>query len=274
MFKDNIQISIITLTKNDINKFIKTLHSINTQTQKVEIEWLIIDGSTNSKDIELTIYKELKNNFSNSFFIRHIQSNKLNLNGIYPSMNYAKKISRGDFIIFLNSGDEFYESNSLEKLFKYSKTITTKSSLIFGQANIISPNKLKWNFPDKKLRNIVLWLKFFEPNHQAMLISRKLSNDFDFSEKYGLVADGYWKRKILENAEEIIYLNYPVSKFYLDGVSSIKPTKLNLTKIISNKNISPLRKLIFIVKFLVPSNLFFFYNYFQKLKSDVVNLIF
>lgn len=272
--KNNIQISIITLTKNDINKFIKTLQSINNQTQKVEIEWLIIDGSTNSQDIDLIIYKELKDNFSNSFFIRHIQTNKLNLNGIYPSMNYAKKISRGDFIIFLNSGDEFYESTSLEKLFKYSKIITTKSSLIFGQANIISPNKLKWNFPDKKLRNIVLWLKFFEPNHQAMLISRKLSNDFDFSEKYGLIADGYWKRKILENAEEIIYLNYPVSKFFLDGVSSIKPTKMNLIKIISNKNISPVRKLVFIIKFLVPSDLFFFYNYFQKLKSDVVNLLF
>ena len=55
MFKDNIQISIITLTKNDINKFIKTLHSINNQTQKVEIEWLIIDGSTNSQDIDLII---------------------------------------------------------------------------------------------------------------------------------------------------------------------------------------------------------------------------
>ena len=92
--KDNIQISIITLTKNDLNKFIKTLHSIHNQTQKVEIEWLIIDGSTNTQDTELIIYKELKNNFSNSFFIRHIQSKKLNLNGIYPSMNYAKKISR------------------------------------------------------------------------------------------------------------------------------------------------------------------------------------
>ena len=188
-------------------------------------------------------------------------------------MNYAKKISKGHFIIFLNSGDEFYESTTLEKLFKYSKTIAERSALIFGQANIISPNNLKWNFPDKNLRNIVLWLKFFEPNHQAMLISQKLSSDFDFSEKYGVVADGYWKRKILENAEEIIYLNFPISKFFLDGVSSTKPTKTNLIKIMSNKNISAIRKFIFIIKFLLPSNLFFFYNYFQKIKSDAINLL-
>ena len=69
---------------------------------------------------ELNIYKDHKDKVSSSFLIRHIHSNKLNLNGIYPSMNYAKKIN-GDFIIFLNSGDEFYESTSLEKLFKYSK---------------------------------------------------------------------------------------------------------------------------------------------------------
>ena len=41
----NIHISIITLTKNDHLKFIKTLKSIKSQKRDFNIEWLIIDGS-------------------------------------------------------------------------------------------------------------------------------------------------------------------------------------------------------------------------------------
>ena len=218
---NNNLVSVIISAFNSEETIDDSLKSIINQTQKTEIEWLIIDGSTNIKQEELNIYNNLKNRVSTSFLIRHIQCKTLNLNGIYPSMNYAKKISKGHFIIFLNSGDEFYESTTLEKLFKYSKTIAERSALIFGQANIISPNNLKWNFPDKNLRNIVLWLKFFEPNHQAMLISQKLSSDFDFSEKYGVVADGYWKRKILEEAVEIVYIRKPLIKFFLDSNSFV-----------------------------------------------------
>ena len=41
----NIQISIITLTKNNNLKLLKTLVSIRSQIRSFEIEWLIIDGS-------------------------------------------------------------------------------------------------------------------------------------------------------------------------------------------------------------------------------------
>ena len=40
----NIQISIITLTKNDHLKLIKTLNSIKSQKRNFNIEWIIVDG--------------------------------------------------------------------------------------------------------------------------------------------------------------------------------------------------------------------------------------
>ena len=75
MLRDNIQITIITLTKNDKDKFIKTLNSINNQTQRTEIEWLIMDGSPETHLEELNIYKDHKDKVSSSFLIRHIHSN-------------------------------------------------------------------------------------------------------------------------------------------------------------------------------------------------------
>ena len=46
---NNIQLTIITLTKNDNIKFLRTLKSINSQQISSKIEWLIIDGSSKIK---------------------------------------------------------------------------------------------------------------------------------------------------------------------------------------------------------------------------------
>ena len=188
-------------------------------------------------------------------------------------MNYGKKISEGNFIIFLNSGDTFFNKNSLKIFFENSITTDLNNSLIFGQAKIIANKKISWNFPGKRLKNINRWLKFFEPNHQSMLVSRTLANKIEFPTNYNIIGDGYWKRRILEEANLVVYINKPVINFFLDGVSSSKPSKKVLIDLISNNRISTTRKFIFIIKFLFPSKLFFFYFLIQKLKSNLVDLI-
>ena len=179
MINNNIQITIITLVKNDYQKFIKTLKSIKSQSKYFPTEWIIIDGS--NKTINKRIKFEIKNIFSldNNIFIKQINSNSLKLEGIYPCMNYGKKIATGKFIIFLNSGDQFFRENSLKTFFVKSLNLKTHNSLVFGQAKIIANNKIYWYFPGKRLTNFKRWLKYFEPNHQAMLISNNLANKFD-----------------------------------------------------------------------------------------------
>jgi len=140
-------------------------------------------------------------------------------------MNYGKRIAKGIFIIFLNSGDTFFNSNSLKTFFKKSINVDADNSLIFGQANIVANKKINWLFPGKHLKNINIWLMFFEPNHQTMLISRDLANQFDFPTQYNIIGDGYWKRRILRKASKVIYIKTPLIKFFLDGVSSTKPSK-------------------------------------------------
>ena len=273
MLKVNFQISIITLTKDDNLKFLRTLRSIKKQEITFNVEWIIIDGSNkklytlNNNDIDKNFTKEDK------LYIKHINSNAIDINGIYPCMNYGKKVSKGKYIIFLNSGDKFYDTGSLKLFFDYSLNIDNQFGLIFGQAEIIANKKLKWFFPGKRLKNINIWLKYFEPNHQTMLISRDLANRFDFTNKYNLIGDGYWKRKIIDNSDKVVYINSPVIQFFLDGVSSTKPSKQLLKDLIANKNISNLRKIIFFIKFIFPSKVFFLYFIFQKLKCNFIDLI-
>ena len=48
----NIQITIITLIKDDNLKFLKTLKSIKSQERTFNLEWVIIDGSNKQNQIQ------------------------------------------------------------------------------------------------------------------------------------------------------------------------------------------------------------------------------
>ena len=87
------------------------------------------------------------------------------------------------------------------------------------------------------------------------------------------VADGYWKRNIINNSSEVIYIKKPIVKFYLNGISSSKPSKRFLSNIIKNKKISIFRKFTFLIKYILPLKLFYLYYLSQKLKSLLIDLI-
>ena len=102
---------------------------------------------------------------------------------------------------------------------------------------------------------------------------KTLANKIEFPVKYNLIGDGYWKRNIIKNANSIVYINKPVINFFLDGVSSTKPSKKVFLDVIHNKEISIIRKFIFAVKFFFPNKIFYFYFLMQKLKSNLFDLI-
>ena len=276
MLNNNIHLTIITLSKNDNKKLLRTLKSVNSQKINMKVEWLIVDGSSKifyKKNDELikTLFNHEKEKY---LLINHIHSNVKRIFGIYPCMNFAKKISKGKFIIFLNGGDQFYNKNSLQIILDNTLNELKEHTLIFGQAHIIASSKLNWFFPGNELSNFKKWIQLFEPNHQAMIISNSLANIIDFPTNMESISDGYWKRLIINNSQEIIYINKPIIKFFLDGVSTIKPSSKEMLKILKNEKIYLTRKIIFLIKYLFPKRLFFLYHKLQKYKSLLVDFIF
>lgn len=71
-------------------------------------EIIIIDGF--STDGTINKINELKKNFSKVI----IEKDK----GIYDAMNKGLRLSEGEWILFLNSGDILFNSSTLENIFK------------------------------------------------------------------------------------------------------------------------------------------------------------
>jgi len=273
------ELSIVTLTKNDNCGFNSSFFSLLKQDFKGNIEWIIVDGSNkkqfnyNAKSLKSQLV-HFKDKIPFGLDLHHIFLSKEIINGIYGSMNYGIKMCNGRSIIFLNGGDEFYNSNSIRLLLDPHQKNNFFKTVSFGQANIISEFGINWLFPGNKLSKIYYWLKYFEPNHQAMLVSSDIAKNVEFEETSKISADKFWKRKVISLAKNVVYIRKPVCKFKLDGLSSKRPTFKILKQEIQDKKISNLRKIIIFIRFLIIP---FFYKYIpflQKFKSFIVDLIF
>ncbi len=101
------KVSIVTVTYNCGCSFTKTAHSIINQTYK-NYEFLVIDGGSNEETL-----KEIAN-FEKyiDYFVSEPDD------GIYDAMNKAIRVATGDWIIFMNAGDVFYDKNTIRQCFE------------------------------------------------------------------------------------------------------------------------------------------------------------
>jgi len=120
-----MDISIITTVKNNPLGIYSTIKSVINQGNFKNIEYVIVDASTD-KHTSLVINNLLKDkHFKNITYIKSQDNN------LYKGLNKGIKISRGKYIGTLNSGDIYFDKTVLGKV---AKTIKRRPSLniIFG----------------------------------------------------------------------------------------------------------------------------------------------
>ena len=98
-------ISIITVVYNGKNFLERTIHSVIQQTYP-HIEYLIIDGGSTDGTVEM-----IKKYGGSCRWISEKDG------GIYDAMNKGMKMAKGDYLLFLNAGDELHSKDVLEKIF-------------------------------------------------------------------------------------------------------------------------------------------------------------
>lgn len=163
------KISIITICYNSDRFIEKTIKSVTNQSYR-NFEYIIVDG--HSKDNTINIIKQYEDKVTK--WISEPDR------GIYDAMNKGIKMATGDWIIFMNSGDNFVDNNVLSSIFD--KAVDEKTLIIYG--NVINDwgtyKEYKKAYP---LKTISYRMPFC---HQAAFVRRAvlIENQFDLSYKY------------------------------------------------------------------------------------------
>ncbi len=200
------KISIITVVFNSEKLIHYTLKSVCEQTYK-NVEYIIIDGA--STDNTLAIISKYKNQ------VTKLVSEKDK--GLYDAMNKALGIATGEYILFLNSGDELVNNQTLQNIFiNHKPTIDVYYSdtlIINEQRNIIANRRL--SAPED-----ITWkhLQYgMNVCHQSFIAKRSLADNYDLNSKYN--ADFDWVIRVLKKAVHTQKVGEPISKFLEGGLS-------------------------------------------------------
>ncbi|GAA3621211.1 glycosyltransferase family 2 protein [Flavivirga jejuensis] len=199
------KISIITITYNNLEGLKKTFDSVCSQTWK-GYEHIIIDGGSN--DGTRAYLESLDNRVS--YWVSEPD------NGVYQAMNKGIKKATGDYLVFLNSGDHFYNNKVLEK----NIDCLGKSDIIYFNLQVIGE---KDNFI-KEYPEVLSFSYFVKDTlpHPATFIKKEVFDKVGlYDESLKIVSD--WKffmDSICKNNISYQKINAPLSTFYLDGMSS------------------------------------------------------
>ena len=204
-------LSIITINFNNLEGLRKTIDSVLSQTWH-DFEWIIIDGSSTdgSKElIEDTANKLTASDYNPlSFWCSESDS------GIYNALNKGLSHCRGTYINCMNSGDEFYDNQTLEKLFSTSHN----SDIIFGNSfHYSKENAFISHYPE----SVDLYFLYHSNIcHQAMFVKTELLKASPFDEQYRICADyAKWLELMIQGCS-FKYVPNMICRFDMTGMSN------------------------------------------------------
>src|SRR5690606_37356435 len=197
--------SIITVVYNDAGGIGHTIRSVMKQTYP-ELEYIIVDGL--STDGTLDIIEQYKEEVS----ILISEKDQ----GIYDAMNKGLAAATGDYVLFLNSGDELYEDMTLEKVF----SSADNGDIYYGETKLIDEERNIIGDRRHKTPKRFDWKSFrYGMNicHQAIYIKRSIAEPYDL--QYELSADIDWIIRAAKKADKIVNVNEYVAKYLVGGMT-------------------------------------------------------
>lgn len=199
-----MKISIITVCRNDKKGLENTFESIRSQDCDA-FEWWVIDGNSTDGTVEW-----LKENHT---FDGGWESEPDN--GIYDAMNKGIGLAKGDYLLFLNSGDLLADPEVISKLIQEIEKAQTVPDFLYGDALDVNDDGRSYYRKARSLAHIKIGML---TRHQAMLYRRehvfheRYPLNFKLSADYALTAN-----LLMKDNFKILQMNFPVCQFSSGG---------------------------------------------------------
>lgn len=210
-----MKISIITVCFNEEKNIAKTLDSIIKQTSS-DIECIVCDGA--SSDNTVKIAEGYREEFERRG-INYIVSSQKD-GGVYFGMNIGIDKASGDYILFLNAGDYFFDENVIADV---SAFIASQAfpDVVFGDLAYVERGVYeKWISNDNDL------MERMSIAHQTVFAAARLMKEKKFNTKYRICADYNFLLELKLEGRSFKHIDRIISFFTAGGISTTNKSVL------------------------------------------------
>lgn len=205
----DMRYSIITINYNNKDGLLKTIASVVSQSYK-DFEYIVIDGGSTDGSAEV-----IKDHSKHIDYWVSEQDR-----GIYHAMNKGIAQANGEYCLFLNSGDCFYNNNVLENVSRQN----CNEDIFVGKV-VATENKQQVFLPP--LREISLYYLYSGTlPHQGAFIKTEFQKKYLYDESLKITSD--WKffvQAIIIDNCSFRYIDEFVSQFDMEGISTSNPER-------------------------------------------------
>ena len=201
-----MKLSIVTINRSNAEGLRKTIESVVSQSFN-DFEYIVIDGA--STDSSVDVIKEYQDKIT--YWVSEPDS------GVYQAMNKGIRQVKGDYILFLNSGDFLIGSDVLDRVMSQSKG----ADVLCARCNVSDNGNVVWtsNPPEQITVGVLYGVGLA---HQSTFIKRELF------EKHGLYREDFkynsdidfWYRTIIFGGASTQKIDVITTDYNLDGISS------------------------------------------------------
>lgn len=215
-------ISVITVVYNSVSTLERTILSILGQTYS-NVEYIIIDGGS----IDGT--KDLIQKYACRISKWVSEPDK----GLYDAMNKGINLSTGDYLWFINSGDEIAAPDVIERIM----AISTSADIYYGETVVVdTAGDVLGNRRLKPPLNLN-WKHFSKGmlvSHQSVIIKKEICNYYNTSFRFS--ADFEWVLSALKKSTKTVNTQMVISVFLEGGLTrkNIIPGLKERFKIMAN----------------------------------------
>lgn len=198
-------LTVITVVYNNVRDIERTVKSVVNQTYP-HIEYIVIDGGSTDGTV----------NIINRYASRIARFVSEPDKGIYDAMNKGLALATGEYVLFMNSGDEIYANDTVAQVF----ATADDADIYYGETELFDADWQSLGLRRHAIPEQFDWKSFrygMNISHQAIYVRRSLAARYDPS--YQLSADIDWVIRAAKAAKNIVNTKRIVAKYLVGGMS-------------------------------------------------------